>query len=114
MGDQGGSESWGQRRAQLQVTEISYLHCMASLLLPPVGLTASRRGAGFALEEEGSFISFRELREQDQSSGVLSTMEKCETSDQCTYIPVPDSKHSGDLKLLTQAGILCVYWLFHK
>ena len=68
-----------KRRAQLQVTDIPYLHCMADLLLPPAGLTASRRGAGFGLEEEGSFISFREPKEQVQSSGVLSTVGKYET-----------------------------------
>lgn len=79
MGDQGGSESWGQRRARLQVTDIPYLHCMAGLLLPPAGLTGSKRGAGFALEEEGSFISFREPKEHVQGSGILPIAGKCET-----------------------------------
>jgi len=99
MGDQGRSESWGHRRVQLQVTEMPYVHRTAGLLLPLAGLTASRRGTGFALEEEGSFIRFREPKEQIiRFSGVLSTVGMCETSDQCMDIPVPDSKHNGDLQ----------------
>lgn len=117
MGDQGRSECWGHRRAQLQVTEMPYVHRTAGLLLPLAGLTASRRGTGFALEEEGSFIRFREPKEQIIRFRAVVSCPQWGCVKPVTSVWIYQSLTLSTMviyKLRTQAGILCGYWLFHK